>query len=135
MINIKRYLKIICIIIGFLILLIFIMNFYLKTNFSNKILYFKDYAILIEKSDKLEPQIQKNEFVVIKRQEKYDLDDIVAYMNYNNNLIIRKIVQIDEYSFLSKAEKTNFTEPNEKIEKIEGKVIYHSKILGKIFNW
>ena len=64
---------------------------------------------------------------------EYDLDDIIAYNNFNNDLLIRKIVQIDEYSFIASTEKNNFTEPDETIEKIEGKVIYHSKILDWIF--
>lgn len=83
----------------------------------------------------MEPDVHKDELVVIKIEKKYDLDDVIAYINFNNNLVVRRIVQIDEYGFVARADKSKFPEPDEKIENICGKVIYHSKILGWILRW
>ena len=129
----KKILKVICILIGIFILLFLCICSYWKNNYYNKIVKIRDYGILVEHSDLMEPEICKNELIIIKRMNEYDLDDIIAYNNFNNDLLIRKIVQIDEYSFIASTEKNNFTEPDETIEKIEGKVIYHSKILDWIF--
>lgn len=129
----KKILNVTVGIIGISILLIFGSYLYWKNNYYNDIFNISEYGILIEHSDLMEPKICKNEFIIIKRMGEYDLDDIIAYKNFNNELLIRKIVQIDEYSFMSKAEKIKYTEPNESIEGIQGKVIFHSKILGWIF--
>ena len=129
----KKILKVTVVLIGILILLFFCICLYWKNNYYNKILKIREFGIFVEQSDLMEPVICKNEVIIIKRKKEYDLDDIIAYKNFNNDLLIRKIVQIDEYSFIAKAEKNKFIEPDETIEKIQGKVIYHSKILGCIF--
>ena len=131
----KKCLKIFSIILGIIVFIVLGFRIYLILNFGNKIFEFGDYGMLIEHSDKMEPEIYKDELVFIKKQNEYDLDDIIAYSNFNNILLIRKIVQIDEYGFIAKANANNFTEPDSEINTINGKVIYHSKILGKIFNW
>ena len=129
----KKCLKIFSIVLGIVVLIVLGFRIYLILNFGNKIFPFRDYGILIEHSDKMEPEIYKDELVVIKKQKEYDLDDVIAYSNYNNNLLIRKIVQIDEYGFIAKA--NSFIEPDAEINTIKGKVVYHSRILGKIVNW
>ena len=131
----KKCLKILSIIIGIIVLLVLGFRIYLILNFENKIFEFRDYGILIEHSDKMEPEIYKDELVVIKKQKEYDLNDIIAYSNFNNILLIRKIVQIDEYGFIAKSNADNFTEPDAEINTIKGKAVYHSRILGRIFNW
>lgn len=133
--KIKKLLKIFFIIIVIFVLLIIGIRCYFRINFKNSIVEFEEYGVLIENSNDMEPEIYKNELIIIKNLKEYDLDDIVAYVNFNNNLLIRRIVQIDEYGFISRADNNSFVEPDEEIDRIKGKVVYHSKILGKIFNW
>ena len=135
MIKIKRLLKIFLVIVGICVLIIFLIRVYLSKNYLNKVFWVRDYGIFVEHSSLMEPDVHKDELVVIKIEKKYDLDDVIAYINFNNNLVVRRIVQIDEYGFVARADKSKFPEPDEKIENICGKVIYHSKILGWILRW
>ena len=135
MIKIKKFFKIFLAIVGVSSLIIFLIKFYLSKNYLDKVFWIKDYGILVQRSNTMEPYIKENEVLVIKNIKEYDLEDIIAYINFNNNLVVRRIVQIDEYGFVAKSDNSEFAEPDEKIENICGKVIYQSKILSWILRW
>jgi len=78
----------------------------------------------------MEPIIEKNDLIVIKEFAKYDLNDIVTYVDYEGTLITHRIVQIDEYSFMARGDNNSVIDESVDVEKIQGKVIYHSKFLG-----
>lgn len=131
---VKKILKRLVIILLVFIITFFGIQIYLKNKLKDDIFEINNYGIIIETSNNMEPEIQKDELIIIKKYIHYDLEDIILYENFNNKLLIRRIVQIDEYGFIAKGDNKNMTEPCEEIKKIKGKVIYHSKFLGKIFN-
>ena len=133
MVKIKKFLKIFFLILIISIFLFLIVNVYIVKRHLNKVFWIKEYGVLVESSNIMEPEFLQNELIVIKRCNEYDLDDLIVYTNFNNEVLIRRIVQIDEYSFIAKADNNKFAEPNEKIEAINGKVVYHSSKLGWIF--
>lgn len=129
----KKILKIILIIIVFLIVVILGVSFLIKYKLRNNIFETNNYVFIIEKSSDMEPEIRKDELVIVKKNMKYDLDEIILYKNFNNKFMIRRIVQIDEYGFIAKADNKKNVEPSEEIRSIKGKVINHSKMLGIVF--
>ena len=126
----KKIITILFVIIVIFIILCFCIRLYLKNNIILKI---SDYNAIIEKSDEMNPEISKNEMIIFRENDEYDLDDVILYKNYNGNYLIRRIVQIDEYGFIAKADNKDNVEPSEEIDTILGKVFYHSRLLGKIF--
>ena len=126
----KKIITILFVIIVIFIILCFCIRLYLKNNIILKI---SDYNAIIEKSDEMNPEISKNEMIIFRENDEYDLDDVILYKNYNGNYLIRRIVQIDEYGFIAKADNKDNVEPSEGIDTILGKVFYHSRLLGKIF--
>lgn len=78
----------------------------------------------------MDPAIEENELIIIKECNNYELNDIVTYMDSDGNLITHRIVQIDEYGFISKGDSNDIADENTDINNIEGKVVYHSKVLG-----
>lgn len=89
-----------------------------------------DYGILIVLTESMEPTIFRQEFILIKECDNYEINDIVTYENSNEFLITHRIVQIDEYDFIAKGDKNQVADSSVPIEAIQGKVIFHSKILG-----
>lgn len=89
-----------------------------------------DYGIFILQSESMEPTIQKSELIIIKKDKEYDLNDIVTYIDVYANLITHRIVQIDEYSFISKGDANKMVDNNTDVQNIEGKVVFHSIKLG-----
>lgn len=88
------------------------------------------YGILIVLTESMEPSVFPQELILIKECDKYELEDIVTYQNSEGILITHRILQIDEYSFIAKGDKNEIEDSSMKIDRIEGKVIFHSSIIG-----
>ena len=115
-----------------LIILICILLFICFEKFirKEKLIKLGKYAILIVLSESMEPTIGKDEMIVIKESDNYDLKDIITYQDDEGYLITHRIMQIDEYTFISKGDNNYVSDNNQKVENIKGKVIYHSKMFG-----
>ena len=103
---------------------------YAKYIKKEKVISIGKYSILIVLSESMEPTIEEKEMILIKKQDNYDVDDIVTYLSSNRKLITHRITQIDEYSFIAKGDNNNIVDENNVIDNIKGKVVFHSKILG-----
>lgn len=88
------------------------------------------YGILIVVTGSMEPEIEPKELVLIKEQKQYYQNDIVAYVNTYANLITHRILQINEQDMITKGDANEIADPKTDVRNIQGKVIFHSKILG-----
>lgn len=88
------------------------------------------YGILIVLTNSMEPLIQEKELIIIKEKGNYKLNDIVTYCDLYGTLITHRIVQMDEDSFMARGDNNSVMDENMSLDKIQGKVIYHSKVLG-----
>lgn len=78
----------------------------------------------------MEPNICSGELIVISEKENYKIGDIVTYIDEENFMITHRILEIDSKKFISKGDANNIKDESCEINKIQGKVIYHSKVLG-----
>ena len=88
-------------------------------------------ALLIVTTGSMEPTIKSGELIIIREKEKYEIGDIVTYKDNEGFLITHRIVKKDNKHIITKGDANNVNDEKSTLEKIEGKVIYHSKILGK----
>lgn len=81
----------------------------------------------------MEPNIVPKEMIIIKEQMEYNKGDIITFKDNSGKLITHRIVDIKDNYYRTKGD-SNFEEDGV-IEKqnIEGKVIFHSYILGIFF--
>ncbi len=81
----------------------------------------------------MEPSIVPKEMIIIKEKTEYNKGDIITYKDNFGKFITHRIVAIEDGRFKTKGD-SNF-EADDFIEKqaIEGKVIFHSYILGMFF--
>ena len=76
------------------------------------------------------------DIIAIMKKEEYKEDDIITYQVNDSYFITHRIVKKEEDGYVTKGDNNN-TADREKVKEkqINGKVIFHSKILGKVFNY
>ena len=111
-------------------MVVLIYSCYAKYIRKDEMVKLGGYGFLIVLTKSMEPTIQEKELIIIKEEKIYDLEEIVTYVDIYGNLVTHRIVQIDEYSFIAKGDGNEISDCNTNIKNIQGKVIFHSKILG-----
>ena len=81
----------------------------------------------------MEPTIIPNEMIIIKEQKSYKENDIITYRDKFGMLITHRIIGIEDENIITKGDSNNGPDEIISVDKIEGKVVVHSIILGCIF--
>lgn len=119
---IRKILKIISIM---LLIVIISICLYLKFNSNKLILQPFGYSILKVESGSMKPIFQKGDFIIIKKQEKYEVGDIITYSENNQYLITHRIIEKYEDYVITKGDYNNIQDEKPvNINNIYGKVIY-----------
>lgn len=128
---IKKAKKIISniLIIIFMILLIYIT--YMKIVNKSPFVKIFPISLLRISSGSMMPKLSVGEIIIILEKEDYEMNDIVTFFGRGNQLITHRIIGKNEIGFITKGDFNNTQDEDilEK-EKIIGKVILHSKLLG-----
>lgn len=122
--------KIILFFISLILILILISAIYSKYVKKERIIKIFGKAFFIVATGSMEPTICKEELLIISEKENYKKGDIVTYIDNDDFLITHRIIDIDKINFVTKGDANNIKDEECKIDKIQGKVIFHSKILG-----
>ena len=77
-------------------------------------------------SNSMSPVIEKGNKIIIKKQNEYEIGDIITYINNDGNLITHRIIKKYEDGFITKGDNNN-TEDKEKVRK--------NQVLGKIIHF
>ena len=82
------------------------------------------------------PEIKVKEIIIILKSKEYKENDIITYKINNSYFITHRIISKTEEGYITKGDFNN-TEDDRIVtkEQIQGKVIFHSKILGKIYEF
>lgn len=81
----------------------------------------------------MEPTIHIKELLVIREMENYNVNDIVTYRDNENNLVTHRIIDKKKDIIITRGDNNTINDTPIEINRIEGKVIYHSIVLGEIF--
>lgn len=127
----KKFIKIIFIISLFLLLL----NCYLRKEKSPLERRLPIFIFQIQ-SGSMIPEIDINEIVILWKYKDYKEKDIITYNVNNSYFVTHRIVKETEEGYVTKGDFNN-TEDKQIVKKdqIQGKVIFHSKLLGKIYEF
>lgn len=87
-------------------------------------------------SGSMMPEIEIGEVVVLLKDKQYQEQDIITYQVRNSYFMTHRIIKIGEDGYVTKGDFNN-TEDEEivRLEQIQGKVIFHSKLLGIIVQY
>lgn len=103
---------------------------YAKFIRKDAVIKWGQYGILIVLTNSMEPTIEQNELILIKEEETYEQSEIVTYIDERDTLITHRIVKLENESFSAKGDNNSILDEIRPVDCIQGKVMYHSKILG-----
>lgn len=127
----KKAVKIL-IIICFILFLIIICYEKMKSPLETK------FPIVLFKiqSGSMMPEIQIGEIVVLCKSNEYKENDIITYQVNNSYFVTHRIIKITKEGYITKGDFNNTEDETIiKKEQIQGKVIFHSQLLGKLYEY
>lgn len=104
---------------------------------SNSLLNpYSDFHILFIQSGSMEPEIMAGEAVIIQKKETYQVGDIITYMMENQYLVTHRVQEKVEETYRTKGDHNNqMDEDGVLLSAIQGKVIFHARWLGILFQY
>ena len=118
--NIKKSDWILIFSIIFLIIVLF-----LKIYFPNKKIQPFGMTILKVSSDSMKPVLKKGDYILIRKQNNYEVGDIITYIIEENCLVTHRIIEKYENVFITKGDNNNVKDSREiTIEKVLGKLVF-----------
>lgn len=116
------------ILIILIVILIYVM--YCKFVRKDELINLFGKSFLIVTTGSMEPTIEPEELIIISKSDKYEINDIVTYKDEDNYFITHRIIDIKGNKFIARGDSNNLNDYPCNIDKIQGKVIFNSKILG-----
>ena len=127
------------IIIYIIILAFLYVIFYVKRNtYHEKYPSLNGYSYYKIDNSTLEPEVRKNNYLILKKDENIEVGDFVAFLDGpEQDIVIRKVVEIDNYKLT--LDVTNNYESKEyrvekNIDEISAKVVYNNNTVSAIAN-
>jgi len=111
----------ILIIILFLILVLFMYSKFIAKDRMPNIF---GYSLLKIVSGSMESKYHVGDYIIIKKQDKYKVNDVVTYIDDNDNYVTHRIVKIDDTEVTTKGDANNIEDETFDIVNIQGKVVY-----------
>lgn len=117
--------------VGLLILtLVFAYN---KAN--NQITYLGNYTAFFSTGTSMHPVIKDGDLLIVKRSDEYKLNEIIAYLNKQNQIVTHRIVEIND-GYYTKGDSNNFIDTQKVLDDaIYGKVIEVLPGIGVLLVW
>lgn len=116
----------------FFLILIFILCFVCYSKFIRKDditkIFGKGFLVVITES--MKPTISSGEFIIISEEDRYKVGDVVSYIDEENMIVTHRLEKITKNYFVAKGDNNNISDGEMNIERICGKVVFHSKIIG-----
>lgn len=127
------------IIIYIIILAFLYVIFYVKRNtYHEKYPSLNGYSYYKIDNSTLEPEVRKNNYLILKKDENIEVGDFVAFLDGpEQDIVIRKVVERDNYKLT--LDVTNNYESKEyrvekNIDEISAKVVYNNNTVSTIAN-
>lgn len=127
------------IIIYIIILAFLYVIFYVKRNtYHEKYPSLNGYSYYKIDNSTLEPEVRKNNYLILKKNENIEVGDFVAFLDGpEQDIVIRKVVERDNYKLT--LDVTNNYESKEyrvekNIDEISAKVVYNNNTVSSIAN-
>lgn len=87
-------------------------------------------------SGSMMPEIKIGEVIVLWKSKKYEEKDIITYKENGSYFVTHRIIKVTQDGYITKGDFNNTEDETiVKQEQIQGKVIFHSQLLGKIYEF
>ena len=82
------------------------------------------YSLLRIVSGSMESNYHVGDYIIIKKQDNYKVDDVVTYIDDNDNFVTHRIIKIEDTEVTTKGDANNIEDESFDIVNIQGKVVY-----------
>lgn len=87
-------------------------------------------------SGSMMPEIKIGEVIVLWKSKEYEEKDIITYKENSSYFVTHRIIKVTQNGYITKGDFNNTEDETiVKQEQIQGKVIFHSQLLGKIYEF
>ena len=117
----KKIAYIVLLICSFLLITVNLLSYF---NIS-----FFGFRIFKVASGSMEPYLNINDVILIKKANNYEKGDVITYLS-DDEYITHRIVTIDFDEIVTKGDANNTLDEPIKVENVKGKVIYKFRYLG-----
>ena len=93
------------------------------------------YFFAIITSGSMSPTVWKNDLIVTKGSNSYEIGDIVTYVSESGSLVTHRIIEITEKGYVTQGDANNVPDGEISGQKILGKTVFVMSDAGLIVNW
>lgn len=110
-----------------IVIVIFVLLINISSIFNTSFLGFRIFRI---SSGSMMPYLKVNDLIIIKKQSKYNINDVITYKD-NNSYVTHRIIEIKKGKYVLKGDANNTIDEN-LVEKknIIGKLLYKFQLIG-----
>ena len=123
----KKFKIIISSILVTLIVLILLLNVFSALKLS-----FFGYRLFQVQTGSMEPKIKVNDLIIIKKKNNYKKNDVVTFIDENNNYVTNIIIKINKNKIITKGDANNTEDTPINKNNIISKVIFKFRFINLI---
>jgi len=109
---------------------IIIINLCSWNHYNNKKTIWNTFGVAIVSSESMEPNLSKNDLIIIKKEETYKQGDVVVYKK-KNKLIVHRIIEKNETRIITQGDANPKADLPISISDIYGKVYFCIPFVGR----
>lgn len=88
------------------------------------------YGIAVVMSGSMEPELSKDDLILVEKQQEYQLEDVVVYQT-GDSLVVHRIIAMDEDQIVTQGDANQAADKPIRVEFIKGEVIGKLEGAGK----
>ncbi|MDO5557361.1 MAG: signal peptidase I [Clostridia bacterium] len=134
--KIKRIINTFFILLLVFVILVNILILYYKVINKEPLVRIFGYSILVIVSGSMEPNVNIDDLLLIKKCDDYEVNDIITYQ-VGKNLITHRVVEVQEEEdrLVTKGDSNNTSDKPIEKRQVKGKMVFKIKNFGKIVNF
>ena len=101
-----------------IVLIIIIINVFSIFHFS-----FIGFRLFRVGSGSMQPYLKVNDYILVKKSENYEVDDVITYQIKDNEYVTHRILRVNEDTFITKGDANNIEDDPINKENVVGKVV------------
>lgn len=104
--------------------LVIITSLFVINQNTGKMTYILGYTAFFNTGTSMNPNINPGDLIIVKKSNKYDVNDIISFISTDNYVTTHRIVDITNTGYVTKGDSNNYTDhSNVTIGNIYGKVV------------
>ena len=88
------------------------------------------YGAAVVLSGSMEPELSKDDLIIVKKRESFDIGDVVVFQD-GQSLVVHRIIEMNGESAVTKGDANNTADDPVSTDSIKGEVVFALPFLGR----